>query len=433
MVKGVDRLSRRQLLKRSAGLAAGVLVAGGPASARQQSANDKLNIGVIGVGNRGGANLAGVSTENIAALCDVDETILGAAAARFPSAKTYTDFRKLLEQRDLDAVVVSTPDHTHAVAGVMALKAGLHLYCEKPLAHSVYEVRTMTDEARKRQRVTQMGTQIHAEPNYRRVVELVQAGTIGPISEVHFWCSANPSGGERPRETPPVPAGLHYDLWLGPAPYRPYHPAYLPGAWRGWWDFGGGGLADFGCHYMDLPFWALDLRYPTTVYAQGPERHPESTPSWLTVEYRFPARGQKPPVALTWYNGPRQPELLPVEYRAAWASGVLFVGTQGRMLLADYGRRLLLPEADFQGFQPPAPTIPDSIGHHAEWIRACKTGEPTTCNFGYSGPLAEAVALGNAAYRTGHRLEWDAARLRVTNCQEAQQFIRPPFRSGWSL
>ena len=425
--------NRRQVLRQAA--LAGAAAALGTLPARPllaASPNEKLNIAVVGCGGRGGDDLSGVSSENIVALCDVDDRRAARAYKAHPKARRFRDFRKMLDAvgREIEAVVVGTPDHTHAPPAVAAMKIGKHCFCEKPLAHSVYEVRTMREIAQQKKLATQMGTQIHAEPNYRRVVELIQSGTIGPVGEVHVWFGGSYAGKDRPKETPPVPPELDWDLWLGPAPTRPYHPCYLPGAWRRWWDFGCGALGDFGCHYMDLPFWALGLRYPTSVEAEGPPVHPEGTPGWLTIRYEFPARGALPPVRLTWYDGGKRPEQVQQGKVPNWGSAVLFVGRKG-MLLADYGRRKLLPEAQFAGFQAPKPTIPDSIGHHREWIAACKTGSPTTCNFDYSGALAEAVVLGNVAYRCGKKLLWDAASLKATGCPEADPYIRPEYRQGW--
>ncbi len=413
-------------------------------TARRLSPNEKLNIGVVGVANRGGANLTGVASENIVALCDVDDIFLQAAAQKFPQAKTYNDFRRMLDRRDLDAVVCSTADHTHAVVSVAALRSGRHVYCEKPLTRTVSECRIVREAARRGRLVTQMGTQIHAGTNYRRAVELIQSGGIGPVAEVHVWSAVQYGGMERPTDTLPVPANLHWDLWLGPVSERPYHPDYVPGKWRNWWAFGTGGLGDFGCHYMDLPHWALGLRYCSSVeVVDGPQVHPETVPPWLILRYKYPARGKQPPVKLTWYHGGKQPEILPSilpedtdkkgnKKKANWPSGVLFIGTKG-MLLANYGRHALLPQKDFAGFEPPKPFIADSIGHHKEWIEACKTGGPTTCNFDYSGALAETVLLGNVAYRAGKKLEWDAATLRARNCPEAEQFVQHQYRKGWKI
>jgi predicted dehydrogenase len=427
-------LNRRQMLRQSALAGIGVWTAasswGGEAS---RSPNEKLNIAGIGVGGQGGWDIAQCTSENIVALCDVDDRRAAGSFGRFPQAKRYRDFRKMLDEMDkqIDAVVVGTPDHTHAAPSVMAMNMGKHCYCEKPLAHCVDEVRAMIEAAQKNKVATQMGTQIHAGANYRRVVELVQSGAIGPVGEVHVWHPVAYGGGDRPTDTPAVPAELDWDLWLGPAPSRPYHPCYLPGTWRSWRDFGTGGLGDFGCHYMDLPFWALQLQHPLSIESEGPAIHPERTSPGLTVRYAFPARGDLPPVNMTWYDGGKRPAFLAERKIPEWGAAVLFIGQKG-MLIADYGKHQLLPEAEFADFQRPAPTIPDSIGHHAEWIRACKTGEPTTCNFNYSGALAEAVMLGNVSYYVGRKLDWDAANMTCADCPQADALLRKEYRSGWS-
>ncbi len=428
-------MNRREFLQSSA-LTGAAVVAGSSSvfAQKNKSPNEKLNIAIVGVANRGGDNVAGVLHENIVALCDINDDYLGAASQRFPGAKTYNDFRLMLEQKDIDAVVVSTPDHVHAAASLAAMHAGHHLYCEKPLAHTVYETRLVTDTARKLKKVTQMGTQIHATDNYRRVVELVQSGAIGEIKEVHVWCDKVWAGkGGRPTEMPPVPANIHWDLWLGPAPERPYHPTYIPANWRGWWSFGGGTLSDMACHHMDLPTWALKLKYPDTIEAEGPENNSETTPAWLIVKYEYPKRDQMPAVKLTWYNGGKRPHYFADGVLPNWGDGTLFVGEKG-FLLADYGRYLLLPEDKFKDFTPPAPSIPKSIGHHEEWIQAIKNNNhETTCKFDYSGPLAEAVSLGNVAYRVGKKLEWDARHLKAKNCPEADEFIQFTPRKGWKI
>jgi predicted dehydrogenase len=274
-----------------------------------------------------------------------------------------------------------------------------------------------------------MGTQIHAGSNYRRVVEIVQSGAIGPVKEVHVWTKTSYGGLDRPTDTPKVPEGLHWDLWLGPAPQRPFNPAYLPFDWRGWWDFGGGALADMACHHMDLSFWALKLRYPTNITAEGPPVHPESTAKQLTVTYEFPARGELPPVTLKWYDGGRRPTHFDDPKFPKWGDGTLFVGSKG-MLLAGYERRKLLPEKEFADFKEPTPTILDSIGHHKEWVQACKNGTATTCNFDYGGALTEAVLLGTIAYRAGKPLTWDPKNLKV-NEPAAEKYLRTEYRKGW--
>ena len=422
-----SHLNRRQFIKRSAAIGAGAYFAGPYLSFGKISPNEKLNLGVVGTHNRAKDDIDGVQGENIVAICDVDQNYLDAAQKRFPGAKQYKDFRKMLEQKDIDAVVIGTPDHTHAVATVAALQSGRHVYCEKPLTHTISEARIVAATTRKTGLVTQMGNQIHASNNYRRVVELVRSGAIGPVHEVHCWVDSRwdtlpvPAG-------EPVPASLDYDQWLGPVAFRPYSHEYLPFNWRRWWDFGGGCLSDFCCHMTDLAFWSLDIKSPTTVEAEGPTPDASCAPLWLIVRYEYPARGSQPPVKLVWYSGDRRPEYqLP-----KWGNGVLFVGSKG-MLLTDYEHHVLLPEKDFAGFVPPEPTIPNSIGHHAEWIHAIKHQGKTTCHFEYGAMMTEAGLLGNVAFRTGKKIEWDAANMRAKNCPEADEYIQHHYRQGWAI
>jgi predicted dehydrogenase len=397
-----------------------------------KSPNDRLNIGVVGVANQGSYDLHNVASENIVALCDIDDNYMAAALKEFPQATPYNDYRLMLKRKDLDAVVIAVPDHTHAPATLLALQTGHHVYCEKPLTHTVVEARQVAETAKRHNRVTQIGTQIHAGSNYRRVVELVQSGAIGKVAEVHVWVGRDFGAGTsgRPTDTPPVPPNIHWDLWIGTAPYRPYNPAYIPFNWRAWWDFGGGSLGDMGCHHMDLPTWALNLRHPLTVEAEGPPLQEENTPPWLIVRYHYPAREELPAVDLTWYHGGKRPPYFDQGVLPGWGDGTLFVGEKG-MLLAGYDNHVLLPEKKFEGFVPPPPVIPDSIGHHKEWIEACKTGGLTTCNFDYSGALTEAVLLGNVAFRLGRKIEWDAENLRVKGCKEADRLLRPHYRKEW--
>jgi predicted dehydrogenase len=389
--------------------------------------------------------------ETIVALCDVNEINLLRAADQAPHAQKFRDFRKLydnLKDSDFDAVVVSSTEHTHAFATLPALLRKKHVYCEKPLTHNLREARTIIEAAKKAGVATQMGTQIHATSNYRRVVELVQADAVGPIHEAHVWVSR--AWGwqsdaearrhrdivrtmERPRNSMPVPRELDWDLWLGPAPRRPFHEVYFPGPkWYRWWDFGGGTMSDLGSHWIDLPFWALKLDAPVAVEANGPPVHPELAPASMSVTFQYGPRNGLPPVKLTWHQGTAKPALWQEGKIPTWSDGVLFIGSKG-MLLADYGKHVLLPQKDFVHFQPPPHTIPDSIGHHAEWLHACKTGAPTTCHFGYSGALTEANHLGNVAYRAGKRIEWDAKNLRMPNAPEAEALLGRDYRPGWKL
>ncbi len=437
--------SRRQFL-RSTSLATSAVL-GMPALLRGQNLNQKLNLGIIGAGGRGAANTQSVRSENIVALCDVAQDRLDQAGTRFPQARKYVDFRKLLEEaRDLDAVVVSTAEHTHALATLPALKLRKHVYCEKPLSHSIEEARLVARAAAEAGVATQMGTQIHASDNYRRVVELIQTGAIGPVREAHTWVGRawgwqTPeearvnqdivSTQERPTGATPVPPGLHWDLFLGPAPERPFNEVYWPGPkWYRWWDFGSGTMSDMGSHINDLAFWALNLRHPLTIEAEGPKPHPEIAPASMLARYQYGAREGMPPVTMTWYQGTMKPRLYTEGKIPKWDLGILFVGDKG-MLLADYGRHVLLPEDRFKDFQPPAPFLPASPGHHEEWIAACKTGKPTGSNFDYAAALTVANHLGNVAYRLGRKLEWDPETLTAKNCPEADHLIRKTYREGW--
>jgi predicted dehydrogenase len=439
---------RRSFLKHASALAAGAAL-GAPRYLRARDAHNRLNLAVIGTGGRGAANLAAVASENIVALCDVSKAALGRAAAKYPRARQEADFRKLFDRAgEFDAVVVSTCEHTHAFATLPALQLGKHVYCEKPLTYNIHEARVIREAAAKAKVATQMGTQIHAGDNYRRVVELIQTGAIGPVREAHVWVSrawglqsaaeAKKNGDivhvtDRPREAVVPPPDLAWDLWLGPAPERPFHPVYVPGPkWYRWWAFGNGTMSDLGSHWNDLPFWALKLRAPRTVAASGPRPHPEIAPASMQVTYEYPARPGMPPVRLTWYQGVNKPAAWTEGKVPKWGNGVLFVGDKG-LLLADYGKHVLLPEKAFAGFIRPKELIPKSRGHHAEWVDACKSGRPTTCNFEYSGWLTEANHLGNVAFRVGKKLVWDAATMKAQGCPEADAYVRRDYRKGWKL
>ncbi|APZ95225.1 Gfo/Idh/MocA family protein [Fuerstiella marisgermanici] len=423
--------TRRSFLQTStaAALATGIY-AGHATAAPTRSPLEKLNIACIGTANRAAADVNGVMTENIVALCDVDGKYLEASKKMLIEKnglepRVYADYREMIEAEGdkIDAVTVATTDHHHAPATMQAIKAGKHVYCEKPLTHTVKEARMIAEAAAEAGVATQLGTQIHAGDNYRRVVEIIQSGAIGDVTDVHVWVGKGWGITELTGKESAPPEWLSWDLWLGPAPERPYVAGrYHPAQWRRFWDFGQGTLGDMACHFMDLPFWALDLKHPTHCEAEGAEVNEEMCPTGLVVRYKFPTCN------LTWYDGDMIPKQVAGE--RVPASGVMFVGTEGKMF-ADYGRYRLYPSDKFTGFKPPEQTIPKSIGHHQEWIKACKDGSPTTCNFDYSGALTETVLLGNVAYRTGKSLEWDAKNLKATNCPEADAYITKEYRSGW--
>ena len=428
-------ITRRGFLGSSAALAASIALPSCASPRRQpRPLTDKLRIGLIGVGGRGGSNLRGIldTGEDIVAICDIDERILSRVSERLPSAEAFVDFRELLARPDLDAAVISTPDHTHAPAAAMALRNGLDVYCEKPLTHSVYETRVLTELAQSNGAVTQMGTQIHANDNYRRVVEIVQAGVLGRVREVHVFCDKAWGGARVPTESMDVPAHIHWDLWLGPAPERPYHEAYLPADWRRFWAFGGGTLSDMACHFVDLPFWALGLTSPVSIEATGPSAQPETTPIGMAVRWEFPACQAHDATTLTWSDGDQRPPALAEHGLEKWRSGVLFVGEEG-WLVSNYDLYEIGPQSDFVNFTPPIESIPNSDGHYRDWTTACKTRGETTCHFGYSGPLTETVLLGNVAFRSGQRIDWDSPQLLITNSAEAQDLLRRNYRAGWAL
>jgi predicted dehydrogenase len=415
------------------------------------SPNEKLNIAGIGIGGQGGNDIGQMTSENIVALCDVDAAHAAGTFQKYPNAKRYTDYRKMLEeQKDIDAVVVATPDHQHAIVSMTAIRQGKHVYCEKPLTHTVWESRQIAQAAREHKVATQMGNQGQASEATRRLCELILDHAIGPVREAHIWTDRPsnglfnvywPQGVERPKDTPPVPQTLDWDLWLGPAPFRPYHPAYLPFVWRGWWDFGTGALGDMGCHEFDPVFRALKLGHPLSVEASSTRVNQETYPLASMVTYHFPARGEMPPVKLVWYDGglrpPRPDEL--EEGAEMGTNGHLLVGDRGK-ILSEAGTYMLIPEKRQQEYGNPPRVLPRSPGHYREWLDACKGGRPAGSNFDWAGPLTEVVLLGNVALRlhlkeelTRKRLMWDGANLRFTNSDEANKHLRTDYRQGWTL
>jgi predicted dehydrogenase len=463
-------LTRRQFLRGAALSATAFMVVPGSVLGLRgaTSPNGKLNLAGIGIGGQGAHDLGQMESENIVALCDVDKNYAGRIFKKYSKAQQFTDYRQMLDQmKDLDGVVVATPDHHHAFAAMEAIKRGKHVYCEKPLTHSVWEARRLAQAAHEAKVATQMGNQGQASEDTRRLCEFVWAGVIGDVHEAHIWTDRPsqglfneywPQGVARPTDTPPVPATLDWDLWLGPAPLRPYHPAYLPFKWRGWWDFGTGALGDIGCHAMDPVFRALKLSAPLGVQAASTRVNEESYPLGSMVTYQFPARSAEPqannchvkglsgaeaggvampPCKLVWYDGglrPPRPDGLPDGQR---------MGDNGRLLIGEKGFILgneVYPESLGKKANTIPKTIPRSADHYREWIAACKGGKAAGSNFDFAGPLAESVLLGNVALRvqlrddlTLRKLLWDSAALKFTNLDEANRFIRNEYRAGWSL
>jgi len=430
------QIARRDFLTRTAFSGITFSLAGSALAGRGPAPSDKLNVAFIGVGGRGRANVDAVARngENVVALCDVDDERAAPTYKKYPWAKKYHDYRVMFDElrRTIDAVVVSTPDHSHAGPAVMAMRLGKHCYCEKPLSHCIYEGRVMAELARKKRIATQLGTQHHSEPMPRQAVEIVWSGLLGPIRECHVWIGGNRGGGTRPKETPPVPPTLKWDLWLGPRPYRPYHPAYVPYRWRFWWDFGTGETGNNGVHIMDFAFWGLKLGYPLTVEAEGPPVSPETSPRWMHVRYTFPKRGDLPPLTLHFYHTKEGPAVLKKYGLPHWESATLFIGEEG-MLLATYSRWKLFPEKKFADYKGPEPILPEPVEHHREWLLACKRGGKPSCHFEYGALLTEIVLLGNVAYRTGKKLKWLPAEAKALGCPEAQPYIKESRRPGWEL
>ena len=420
----------------------------------QTPPSERPNIAGIGCGGMGGSDIATLTKlgANYVALCDVDEERARGTFNAHPKARRYKDFREMIdkEAKNIDAVTIGTPDHIHAVAAMAAIKAGTHVYVQKPLTHTIYESRALTQAARKAGVMTSMGNQGHASEGSRLTNEWIQAGVIGEVREVHVWSDRAgvlwKQGIARPTDTPAVPATLDWNLWLGPARERPYHPAYAPHNWRGWWDFGTGALGDMGCHIIDHPVWALNLGAPTSVesrttldgsFLQKEQRNFDSYPIAAIITYEFPARGKLPPVKMTWYEGGLMPPT-PSEMSSGQqlpSNGVLYVGSQGKMFHSSHGGMpQLLPGTLLEKAQVVPKTIDRSPGHYEEWFQACKSGKKPVDNFDYSGPMTETVLLGVLSLRApGIRLEWDSENLKVKNVAELNQFVHKEYRAGWTL
>jgi len=433
--------------------------------------SEKLNVAIIGTGGQGTQNIKGLlghADVQIMAICDVNEQsdysrfyyrgVAGRKPAReliekhyagqkstgsYKGCASYIDFRRMFEkEKGIDAVLVATPDHVHAIATMTAIKNGKHVYCEKPLTHSIHEARKITEAARQAKVATQMGNQGHSGEGIRLTVEWIRDGAIGDVREVHSWSNtgAGWAGNRtaRPKETPPVPSGLDWNLWLGPAARRPYHPAYAPYNWRGWWDFGTGAIGDMACHNMDPAFWALELGHPVSVQASSSGINPETTPLKSTISYQFGARKNMPPVKMTWYGGglmpPRPEELEPGRELTGGGNGILFVGDKGKIMCPGWGGNpRIIPETKMKAYKLPPKTLTRTKGHRRDWIDACKGGKPASSNFDYTGHLTEVILLGNVALRTGKKLDWDGQNMKATNAPEADRYIRPEYHNNWKL
>jgi predicted dehydrogenase len=435
------KMTRRNFIEKTALAAAGISIVprhvlGGKG---YQAPSDKLNIACIGIGGKGRSDSAAMKTENVVALCDVDETQGLDTRKLYPKAKYYRDFRVMLEKENVDAVTVSTPDHNHAIIALTAMQLGKHVFVQKPLTHTVREARILTEAAKRYNVVTQMGNQGHAGEGARLINEWIADGAIGEVYEVHVWTDRPiwPQGMERPKETPPVPETLDWNVWLGPAPNRPYNPAYLPFRWRGWQDFGTGALGDMGAHLLDHPYWALELDAPDTIQASSTGINDESWPQTSMVTWTFPAKNGGKQVKIVWFDGgimPPRPEDLEPGRRLG---NVIYYGTKGKLMHNTYGLNpRLIPETAMQAYKLPGKTLKRSPGIHQEWIDAIKNGGKSSTDFSYSARLTEMMLLGNIAIKTQGSntiLRWNGAEGKFSNLDEANQYLTKKYRQGWEV
>ncbi len=447
-------VSRRDFVKTTALVGSAAALAF-PAIVRGQNLNSAIHVGVIGAGGKGSSDTDETAKAGgtIVALCDVDKNTLASRGTKYPEAKRYQDFRKMLTEMDkqIDAVIVATPDHLHATASLMAMKMGKHCFCQKPLTQTVYEARKMRETAVKMKLATQMGNQGSAGSGLRRAVEVIQGGAIGPVHELHVWSNRPiwPQGIDRPDGTDPVPENLDWDLWLGPAQMRPYKKdTYAPFKWRGWMDFGTGALGDMACHTVNMPFRALKLGYPTSIEARSTAMKKETYPNSSEIVFQFPERDGMPPLTFHWYDGGLKPfsekshRILDFLNKGEKSgdkklpgSGCLLIGEKGHLYSPDdYGSQFfLLPEKEYAGYQGPAESIPRSPGHYKEWIDAIRGGAPAYSNFEIAAYLTEIILLGCVALRVGKKLEWDGPNMKALNAPEAAQYVRRTPREGWEL
>ncbi len=442
------KLTRRSFLAKTASAAAFTIVPSSVLGLRGAiSPNEKLNLAAIGVGGQGGGDLNNLASENIVALCDVDSQRAAASFKKFPNAKQFQDFRRMFDamEKQIDAVLVATPDHMHSVAAMHAIKRGKHVFCEKPLAHSIYEVRELMRAAREHKVITQLGNQGHSFDSIRVFREWIEDGAIGHVREVHAMCGSVYSQIDlldAVKTGQPVPETLNWDLWLGPVAKRPYHSAYLPAKWRAWSAFGTGVIGDWTCHIVDPVFWTLDLGAPTRIEAEtgdyDPEKQGETFPRASTVHYEFAARGQRPPVKLVWHDGasqPARPEELEKDETLP-SIGALVIGEKGKIIYGSHGagRPRILNDSVMDAVSKKPTRFAKSPGHYKEWIDSCKSGKPAGSPFAYGGPLTEIALLGAIAIRCkGEKLQWNGAKMKFTNSDRANRFLRPTFREGWTL
>ena len=430
--------NRRRFIQTSAAaMGSGYWVAGGIQTAKaQESKNEKIQFACVGVDGKGSSDSADAGRNGeVVAICDVDERKLNKAGARFKNAKKFFDYRTMLDEMGdkIDAVTVSTPDHNHAPIGAMAMKMGKHCFIQKPMTHSIHEARVLTEIAKEKGVATMMGNQGTATDGLRRGAAIMKGGSLGTVKEVHIWTNRPvwPQGIDKPSEKPSVPSYLHWEQWIGPAPYRPYHEAYHPFKWRGWWDFGTGALGDMACHTVNMPFMGLNLRDPTSVEAETAGHNKQTYPAWSVIEFKFPKIGDREALTMKWYDGGKRPDAAVFEGKEPKNSGSLVIGDKGKLLSGgDYGEHWEVMGID----EPKDIEFPKSPGHFDEWVRAIKGGGPAMSNFvDYAGPLTETILLGNLAVWSGKKVEWDAKNLKATNAPELDSFVKREYRDGYSL
>ncbi|CAN5402978.1 Gfo/Idh/MocA family oxidoreductase [soil metagenome] len=441
-----QKSSRRRFLGQSAAITTGFWLGASSESRASQSPNEKLNVAFIAAGGRARSNIKAIQAlkQNVVAFSDVDDERAAEAYKANPKVPHFKDFRKMLDEvKGIDAVVVSTPDHMHAPASMDAMKRGKHVYCEKPLTHSMYEAKLLRDTAAKAKVATQMGNLGTGYSGFRSGVEVIRSGVLGHVHTVHVWTDRPGKYWKQGLDTPTahesIPPTLDWELWLGPVASQPYHRVFCPHDWRGWFDFGCGSLGDMGCHTANLPYMGLQLGTPTSISAETSEPKPDCFPAWAIITYEFPARGAQPPVKFIWYDGGKTAPVDLMPGKKLVKSGCLLVGEKGNMFSPDdYGvTHKLFPEESFANITPPKASLPRQQGgqlaHYSEWIQAIKTGSNTLTNFDYATRLTEVCLLGNLAVRTGKKINWDAAAMKAVGCPEADKFIHPEFRSGWNI